>query len=57
MAADGSFKPDMLVWAAGMAGWTKAAEVPELTGLFGAPPLPGAGEAPPLPSNEPPPLP
>ena len=48
MAADGSFKPDMLVWAAGMAGWTKAAEVPELAALF---------DAPPLPSYEPPPLP
>ena len=57
MAADGSFKPDMLVWAAGMAGWTKAGDVPELAGLCGAPPLPGAGEAPPLPSDEPPPLP
>ena len=43
--------------AAGMAGWTKAGDVPELAGLFGTPPLPGAGEAPPLPSDEPPPLP
>ena len=56
MAHDGSFKPDMVVWAAGMSGWTKAGEVPELAGLFGAPPLPG-GDAPPLPSDEPPPLP
>ena len=56
MVNDGSFKPDMVVWAAGMAGWTKAGEVPELAALFGAPPLPG-GEAPPLPSDGPPPLP
>ena len=56
MADDGSFKPDMLVWAKGMANWTKAGEVPELAGLFGPPPLPGAGGAPPLPSQEPPPL-
>ena len=56
MANDGSFKPDMLVWAAGMSGWTKAGEVSELAGLFGAAPLPGGG-APPLPSDEPPPLP
>ncbi len=56
MVNDGSFKPDMVVWAAGMAGWAKAGEVPELAGLFGAPPLPG-DEAPPLPSNDPPPLP
>ena len=44
MADDGSFKPDMLVWAKGMANWTKAGEVPELSGLFG-PPLPGAGRS------------
>ena len=56
MADDGSFKPDMLVWAKGMANWTKAGEVPELSGLFGPPPLPGAGGAPALPSQEPPPL-
>ena len=56
MANDGSFKPDMVVWAAGMSGWAKAGEVPELASLFGAPPLPG-GDAPPLPSDEPPPLP
>ena len=56
MANDGSFKPDMLVWATGMSGWTKAGEVSELAGLFGAPPLPG-GDTPPLPSDEPPPLP
>ena len=35
MADDGSFKPDMLVWAKGMANWIKAGEVPELSGLFG----------------------
>ena len=48
---DGSFKPDMLVWAKGMGAWTKAGEVPELSGLFGAPPLPAAED------DGPPPLP
>ena len=51
MADDGSFKPDMLVWAKGMGAWTKAGEVPELSGLFGAPPLPAAED------DGPPPLP
>jgi len=52
MAGDGSFKPDQLVWAKGMSGWTKAEEVPELSGLFGAPPLPCEDE-----NEGPPPLP
>ena len=47
MADDGSFKPDMLVWAKGMGAWTKAGEVPELSGLFGPPPLPAADDGPP----------
>jgi len=51
MADDGSFKTDMLVWAKGMGAWTKASEVPELSGLFGPPPLPAAGD------DGPPPLP
>jgi len=51
MADEGSFKPDMLVWAKGMGAWTKAGEVAELSGLFGPPPLPAAGE------DGPPPLP
>ena len=38
----GQLKSDTLVWKAGMAGWDKAAAIPELTGLFGStpPPLP-----------------
>ena len=51
MADDGSFKTDMLVWAKGMGAWTKAGDVPELSGLFGPPPLPAAGD------DGPPPLP
>ena len=51
MADDGSFKTDMLVWAKGMGAWTKAGEVPELSDLFGPPPLPGAAD------DGPPPLP
>ena len=50
-ADDGSFKTDMLVWAKGMGAWTKAGEVPELSDLFGPPPLPGAAD------DGPPPLP
>ena len=46
MADDGSFKPDMLVWAKGMGAWTKASEVAELSDLFGPPPLPAAGPLP-----------
>jgi membrane protease subunit (stomatin/prohibitin family) len=51
MATDGSFKTDMLVWAKGMGAWMKAGEVPELSGLFGPPPLPTATD------DGPPPLP
>ena len=51
MAGNGTFKPDMLVWAKGMAGWTKAGEISELSGLFGPPSLPSAGD------DGPPPLP
>ena len=47
MADDDSFKPDMLVWAKGMGAWTKAGEVPELSALFGPPPLPAADDGPP----------
>jgi len=38
----GQVKPDTLVWKQGMAQWTPAAQVPELSSLFGAtpPPLP-----------------
>jgi membrane protease subunit (stomatin/prohibitin family) len=33
--ASGRMRPDTLVWRAGMQGWTQAAEMPELAGLFG----------------------
>lgn len=44
-ARSGELTRDTLVWCAGMAGWTKAGEVSELAGVFGAtpPPLPPAG--------------
>ena len=51
MADDGSFKPDMLVWAKGMGTWILASEVPELSKLFGPPQLPAASD------DGPPPLP
>ncbi len=40
----GAVTRDSLVWAQGMAGWSKAADVADLSALFGAmpPPLPGA---------------
>jgi membrane protease subunit (stomatin/prohibitin family) len=39
----GRLLPTSLVWSAGMAGWTPAAQVPQLVQLFGSapPPLPG----------------
>jgi len=39
----GQFTKDSLVWKTGMAAWTAAGQVPELTGLFAAvpPPIPG----------------
>jgi membrane protease subunit (stomatin/prohibitin family) len=44
-AAAGQLTRDSLVWTAGMDGWKKAGEVPQLAGLFGAtpppPPVPG----------------
>lgn len=41
-ASSGEVGRDSLVWAEGMAGWTKAAEVDELSGIFASvpPPLP-----------------
>jgi len=39
-ATQGRFRPDTLVWMAGMAGWTPAAQVPQLASLFQAPPPP-----------------
>ena len=43
-AASGQLTRDSLVWKAGMAQWLKAAEVPELAGLFAnvPPPIPPA---------------
>jgi hypothetical protein len=42
-AASGQLTRNSLVWRAGMAGWVKASEVPELAGLFAntPPPIPG----------------
>jgi membrane protease subunit (stomatin/prohibitin family) len=42
-AAGGQLTRNSLVWKAGMAGWVKAGEVPELSGLFAntPPPIPG----------------
>ena len=42
-AASGQLTRNSLVWKAGMAGWVKAGEVPELAGLFAnsPPPIPG----------------
>jgi hypothetical protein len=42
-AASGQLTRNSLVWKAGMAGWVKAGEVPELAGLFAGspPPIPG----------------
>ena len=42
-AASGQLTRNSLVWKAGMAGWVKAGEVPELSSLFAAapPPIPG----------------
>jgi hypothetical protein len=41
----GQLSRDTLVWKEGMAAWTAAAQVPDLSGLFGAapPPLPPSG--------------
>lgn len=44
----GQITPTTLVWAAGMAGWTQAAQVPALQPLFAAPPpLPPQPQPPP----------
>jgi len=45
MMGQGQFDRDSLVWTQGMAGWTKAGEVPALATLFSAmpPPPPPAG--------------
>lgn len=36
----GQINATTLVWSAGMAGWTSAAQVPQLAGFFGPPPPP-----------------
>lgn len=43
-AASGQLTRETLVWKQGMAGWTRAGDVPELSSVFGhvPPPLPGA---------------
>jgi len=33
-AQAGTLRPDTLVWTAGMAGWSPAAQVPQLAGIF-----------------------
>jgi len=42
MVQSGQFGPQSTVWTAGMAGWQPAGTVPELAGLFSAPPPPPA---------------
>lgn len=44
MAASGQLTRDTLVWSAGMANWTKAGDVPELSDVFASvpPPMPPA---------------
>ena len=47
LIANGTVRPDTLVWTEGMAGWQKAAEVPGLMPAGGPPPRPMGG-APPM---------
>ncbi|MGC1274803.1 MAG: SPFH domain-containing protein [Planctomycetaceae bacterium] len=46
-ASSGQLTPDSLVWAAGMDGWKKASEVPDLKAVFVATPPPVPPPAPP----------
>jgi membrane protease subunit (stomatin/prohibitin family) len=39
-AAAGRFRPETLVWTAGMSGWVPASQVPQLASLFGPAPPP-----------------
>ncbi|MBC7018341.1 DUF4339 domain-containing protein, partial [Salmonella enterica subsp. enterica serovar Enteritidis] len=39
LIAQGVVRPDTLVWSEGMAGWLKAAEIPDLIGGGNAPPM------------------
>jgi len=45
MAQQGSLKRESMVWTNGMAAWTAAGQVPQLTALFNAvpPPVPPVG--------------
>ena len=49
----GQFTRETMVWRDGMAQWMPAGQVPELSGLFGPPPMPGGGSGgpPPFPSG------
>lgn len=46
LIANGTVRPDTLVWTEGMAGWQKAAEVPGLMPAGGPPPMPMGGPPP-----------
>ena len=46
--AAGRLHSDALVWAAGMAAWTKASDVPAIARLFDVAPPPVPGAPPPL---------
>jgi membrane protease subunit (stomatin/prohibitin family) len=54
MVAAGQVTKDTMVWMNGMAGWQPAGQVPQLSGLFaappagGPPPMPGGGGPPPM---------
>ncbi len=52
-AAQGQLEPTTMVWAAGMAEWAAAKDVPALAGIFQAPPPPpSSSEPPPPPSGD-----
>jgi hypothetical protein len=40
MIQNGQLTPESFVWKAGMANWVKAAEMPEVSSMFGATPPP-----------------
>src|SRR5262245_6290807 len=46
LIANGTVRPDTLVWTEGMAGWQKAMEVPGLMPAGGPPPMPMGGSPP-----------
>src|SRR5215510_9930091 len=48
LIANGTVRPDTLVWTEGMAGWQKAAEVPGLMASAGGPPARPMGGQPPM---------